>query len=131
MNATTKKISLFACLTIVSVALVGCEKKEGGGESSTNTVAKSQSKPIVVSSEGIAMDAKLKMAGLLAAADAVDGTVDRVVSKCAGCALGMNGKSDDTIKYEGYTMNFCAAGCRDHFNEDFKKSVLAMTVPGK
>lgn len=40
-------------------------------------------------------------------ADAADGKVDKVVSKCAGCALGMDGKAEHSAKLGDYTLHFC------------------------
>jgi len=51
----------------------------------------------------------------LAAADAADGTVDHVISKCATCRLGMDGVAQYTATYGGYEMHFCSAECRSSF----------------
>ena len=57
-------------------------------------------------------------ASVLAAADAHDGTVDHVVSECAGCALGMKGDPAHAVSHEGYEMHFCSASCKEHFEAE-------------
>jgi hypothetical protein len=46
----------------------------------------------------------------LAKADTADGTTDKIVHKCAGCALGMDGKADHAVKVGEYTLHLCD-GC--------------------
>jgi YHS domain-containing protein len=69
------------------------------------------------------------VAAQLAKADKADGTVDKVVHKCAGCSLGMDGKAEYELAVEGYKMHFCKQGCLDQFKGDPAKAVLAMKVP--
>ena len=45
-------------------------------------------------------------------ADAQDGTVDKVVSNCAGCQLGMPGKAEYSAKLGDYTLHLCDH-CKD------------------
>ena len=47
------------------------------------------------------------VADKLAKADAADGSVDKVVSKCLGCGLAMNGKRDRRHN-RGFTLHFCS-----------------------
>jgi hypothetical protein len=54
----------------------------------------------------------------LAAADAMDGEVDHIVSKCPGCSLLMGGKAEHSLALEDYSLHFCSATCREHFNAD-------------
>jgi hypothetical protein len=49
---------------------------------------------------------------ILASADAVDGTVDKVVSKCPGCRLGMDGHAEHSLLAHGYTLHFCSDTCK-------------------
>lgn len=65
----------------------------------------------------------------LAAADAYDGSPDKVVGKCAVCRLGMDGTADHVIKAHGYTLRFCKAGCKTKFGKDVDKSILTLKVP--
>lgn len=65
----------------------------------------------------------------LAKADALDGKTDKVVTKCAGCALGMDGKAEHSIAAHGYTLHLCSAHCKEDFSKDVDKSILAMELP--
>jgi len=69
------------------------------------------------------------VAAKLARADAVDGEEDLVVSKCAGCALGMAGKAEHALAVGQYSMHFCAAECKARFARDPGAAVLAMEIP--
>lgn len=68
------------------------------------------------------------VAAILAKADAVDGTTDKVVHKCAGCALHMDGKAEHAIAIEGYTMHFCKPACYDRFKADTAGEVLKLKI---
>lgn len=60
---------------------------------------------------------------ILAAADAHDGTADKVVSECGGCMLGMEGDPAHAVEHEGYTLHFCSESCADGFKADPAKGV--------
>jgi hypothetical protein len=53
----------------------------------------------------------------LAKADAVDGKVDKIVTKCGGCDLGMDGKSEIVLNVRDYKMQFCNPGCKERFEK--------------
>lgn len=61
-------------------------------------------------------------------ADAKDGTVDKVVHRCAGCALGMDGKAELSLKVQDYTMHFCKPKCVDKFAPDPATAILALKI---
>ena len=63
----------------------------------------------------------------LAKADAVDGKTDKVVSKCAGCALGMDGKAAHAANLGEYTVHFCDH-CADK-TKDVEKIGMALKLP--
>lgn len=65
----------------------------------------------------------------LAKADLVDGTEDKIVHKCGGCALGMNGSEDHKMKAGEYEMHFCSSYCLDVFEKDVNSAVAQMTMP--
>jgi len=67
----------------------------------------------------------------LAAADAADGTTDMIVMKCAGCGLGMDGKKENTLVVEEYSLYFCKPDCKDRFAEDRDTNILALAVSDK
>ena len=54
----------------------------------------------------------------LAAADAVDGTVDHVVTQCAGCGLGMSGDPSHAAQIGDYELHLCSSSCQENFVAD-------------
>ena len=64
----------------------------------------------------------------LAKADAKDGTVDKIVHKCAGCSLGMDGKAEHSIKVEDYTMHLCSPDCLARYQMDAGKELSALQI---
>jgi len=67
----------------------------------------------------------------LAKADLLDGKADKIVTRCASCALGMDGKAEHSLKALDYTMYFCTAGCAERFAKNMTESIEAMEVPDK
>ena len=65
----------------------------------------------------------------LAEADEFDGKTDKVVSKCASCTLGMDGKSEHALEVSGYTLHFCSEDCKTGFEKDTTKAILALKIP--
>lgn len=51
-------------------------------------------------------------------ADAMDGTEDKVVHKCAGCSLGMDGSAEHAVTVDGYELHFCSDSCKADFEKD-------------
>lgn len=113
-----------ACMVCLAFALIalGCDSKpsEGGGSGSGGGDKTSDAASLL---SGEAAKAKLT------AADALDGKTDKTLYKCAPCGFAMDGSADHTLSYEGFTMRFCSASCKDGFNKDLKKAIAAMTVP--
>jgi hypothetical protein len=72
---------------------------------------------------------KMKALPLLVAADKFDGKEDKIIARCASCALGMDGKKEHSLEFMDYTFHFCTADCRKKFGEDLVKSVLALKIP--
>ncbi len=105
---------LCSVLALTVLVAAGCESKketspEGTSDSSTGE--------------------KSGISAILVKADVVDGKADKVVQKCAGCALGMDGHEDHTIKAHGYTLRFCNGNCKKAFEKDTDKSILSMKIP--
>jgi hypothetical protein len=67
----------------------------------------------------------------LAKADAADGKVDKVISKCLTCMLGMEGRPENAATYGKYTLHFCSTTCKEKFLKDQEKAVLALKFPEK
>ncbi len=76
-----------------------------------------------------AKPATAAMAVKLDLADKVDGTEDKVVHKCAGCSLGMDGKKEMALQVGDYEMHFCKDACLAKFKDDTEKAVTALTIP--
>ncbi len=76
--------------------------------------------PIPVSASSIAK---------MAAADAFDGQVDKVVGKCPACALMMDGKPDFGIKLGDYKLQFCSDTCRKSYSRDPEDKLSLLKVP--
>lgn len=66
---------------------------------------------------------------LLAKADSYDGEEDKVVGKCAGCALAMDGSKDHQLSYGEYKMNFCSQYCADEFGKETAAKIIALNIP--
>jgi YHS domain-containing protein len=67
----------------------------------------------------------------LAKADAADGKVDKIVSRCLTCMLGMEGRPENAATYGGFTLHFCSTSCKEAFLSDPEKAVLALKFPEK
>ncbi|GAG26947.1 unnamed protein product, partial [marine sediment metagenome] len=65
----------------------------------------------------------------LAEADEFDGKTDKVVSKCASCTLGMDGKSEHSLEVSSYKLHFCSEDCKTGFGKDTTKAILALKIP--
>ena len=116
MMYTNWMIRATSCVAVslVAVAFAGCSKEAG--------------KPAPAPAPSVAADDPAVEA-ILAKADLVDGTADHRVSKCAGCALGMDGDPKHALKAGKYKLHFCSGPCKDTFAKDTNKSVLALNIP--
>jgi hypothetical protein len=70
-----------------------------------------------------------RMRDVLAKADQVDGTADKIVVKCAACDLAMDGAKEHALKVGEYTLLFCSDDCKQTFAKDLEKSVLSIKLP--
>jgi len=68
------------------------------------------------------------IAAVLAAADRMDGTEDKVVSQCPGCGLAMEGSADHDLEVAGYHLHFCSEDCKSRFAEHTDEAILALDV---
>lgn len=65
---------------------------------------------------------------ILATADMADGTADKVVSKCAGCKLGMDGKAEHAVLAHGYTLHFCSEACKARSEPDMNACISGLNM---
>ncbi len=113
MNRPSSRL-LVGGLAAVLCAVVGC-RKPSGTDGDAAALAEAAGHPEVVAK--------------LAAADAVDGSVDGVVAQCAGCRLGMAGSDEHTLTIGRYKMYFCSDHCRSGFTGDVAARILAISIP--
>ena len=66
---------------------------------------------------------------ILAKADAKDGSVDKVISKCVTCQLAMEGKREYSVTYGGYAVHLCSEECKKTFSRDPAKALQALSFP--
>jgi len=93
-------------------AFTGCRKDNNAGPAEP---AKAEANPQVIAK--------------LAKADLVDGNEDKVVHRCAGCWLGMDGDEAHVLVVGDYQLHFCSASCRDRFAKDVTGNTLALRIP--
>lgn len=116
----TRKLVPFSLASVVVVVaasflgLVGCSSGE----------RPSPSEPSAPVEEEPAID--VDAAAVLAMADRADGTADHVVSKCAACALAMEGDAQYAVEFEGYEVHLCSEGCKEHFEEAPRKVIATL-----
>lgn len=122
MLSRTRRLPLGGLLFLVMAVAVGC----GGQEGETAHQAEGAESHAAETTPAGDATVQAEMMTILAAADAVDGTEDKVVAKCAGCKLGMDGSADHALNVEQYEMHFCGADCKSRFEENTEQSVMAM-----
>jgi len=108
-------------MALLLAATPGCRKEEQASKEPAKEEVKAEK--VVDADTMAAVEAKL------AAADALDGNVDKVVSKCPNCALSMVGKSEHALLTSGYTLHFCSEDCKTRFEQDTTEAILALNIP--
>src|SRR5262245_54031716 len=99
-------MKIHTILSVLALSLVaGCTKD-----------SKAEVKPAPITTE---------MAAKLEKADAADGKTDKVVSKCIGCDLKMEGQEKNALKVGEYSLHMCD-GCYTKYKDDPSKSLAAM-----
>jgi len=99
----------YVLLLVAGLAAAGCKKAAPPPDTSA-----AASDPEVVA--------------MLAKADTVDGTEDKVVHRCASCRLGMDGSEKHALTVGEYEMYFCSAECKERFGKDVDKNILALVI---
>ena len=121
----TRSFRLSTCCLIPALLLVvaaGCPKEKAAD---TDAPSLAESAKSVKSNADIQAEVEAK----LAKADLLDGTADKVVTRCASCALKMDGSEAHALKVLDYTLYFCSERCASTFGEDTTKSILALEIP--
>ena len=135
----TRLTHLFVCgLTALAlVATPGCGKQDPAkSPAEPKTEAKPEARPEVKPDSGdqaaaIPKEMLPEVEAKLALADKLDGKVDKIVHRCANCALGMDGKPEFSLEAAGYTLHFCTERCRDSFGKDLANAILKLEIPEK
>ncbi len=125
MNQLTNKLGMLACLVGLALAGagVGCEEK--GPPADGISAGQPEATPTVSADDA---EVDTKVLGILGKADALDGKTDKVVSKCAGCGLSMDGDPAHAAKIGEFTLHLCSVECKADFEKDPSKAVLALKV---
>lgn len=137
-------------LAVVLAAVAGCPEKETATEEPAATVEVEKPAPTEAETEvekpapteppaktpiqapteaKTAAATEAEVQAKLAKADLVDGTADKIVSKCPACALKMDGKPEHALQVAGYTLYFCCADCKQGYEKDPTKAILALKIP--
>lgn len=109
-------------LPVFLVAVAGCPKEKAV---ETDAGSPTETAKSVKSDADIQAEVEAK----LAKADLLDGNADKIVTRCASCALAMDGSEAHSLKVLDYTLYFCTERCASTFGEDTTKAVLAMKIP--
>ncbi len=112
---------VIGCLAVAVMlaATPGCRKEKPAQKESAKKEVEAEK----------AVDTKAAVEAKLAEADEFDGETDKVVSKCASCALGKDGKSEHALEVSGHTLHFCSEDCKTGFEKDTTKAILALKIP--
>jgi YHS domain-containing protein len=135
----TYRLTWCLAVTLAFAVTAGCKKEEAPPSEKPAAAAVTTEKVAVPEKEvvpkveeltkGVAAELQADVEARLAKADALDGTVDKVVSKCPACRLAMDGKSEHALEVAGYTLHFCSDQCKAKFAQDPTKEVLALKIP--
>jgi len=125
-----QRIYLVIVISLSMTLLLGCGKREekttiGSGEEATTEIVE----PAESGTVEIDANVQAEVESKLAEADELDGTSDKIVHRCASCALGMDGKSEHSLEVTGYTLHFCSGHCKEGFAENVTKSILDLEIP--
>ena len=114
---------------LITATMTGC----GGGETDIESAADEMAAEAGDAVEGAVEEVgtELNEAALmvLAKADAFDGTEDMIVSKCASCALAMDGNAEYAAHLGEYELHFCNEECMTKFNENPVETLTTMELP--
>lgn len=118
--------TVFTLLMIILLAMLftAC-----GGQEAETVEAEPAAEPAEAVAEEAPVVDEAMMVAVLEKADAFDGTTDQVVSKCASCAMMMDGKAEHAVEVAGYTMHFCNDHCKETFEANVEEAVVALQIP--
>jgi hypothetical protein len=122
-----KRIAIWSLLLLTVALLAGCAEQATPPveEAAAEPVAEPVPEEVVPAAFEMTPDLEAK----LAAADLSDGAEDKVVARCPGCGLAMDGSAEHAAHAGDYALHFCSETCMDAFSEDMAASLMAMAVP--
>jgi hypothetical protein len=125
-----KRICSTIPVIVLAMLLLGCgEREDKNSVQPHEDTAGGTSDDIKSDVAALDADARAAVEEKLAKADKLDGTTDKIVHRCAVCALGMDGKSELALEVADYTLHFCSEGCRKAFSKNVTKSILDLEIP--
>ncbi len=128
MSHRMRKLGQAGCAAaglMIAMVILGC-----GEEKAPTTAPAADEKPATTTPAASAAPTA-GVTAMLAKADAVDGKTDKVVSKCPGCGLAMDGDPAHASTVGDYKVHLCSADCKKAFDGDPSKVVLALEIPEK
>lgn len=114
----------YLAAAFVLITLAGCGKEEAATK---DTEAKAKEAAGLVQEQAATDEAAVL--AKLALADELDGTADKIIKRCPGCGLKMDGKSEHATEVSGYTIYFCSGSCQEEFAKDLTQSILFLEIP--
>ena len=118
-----KRTLVLGAVLLLTAILPGC------GEPSTTYDDSAATEPATEAAMPASFEMTEELGAKLAAADRADGEEDKVVSKCPGCSLAMDGSHEHAFPAGEYSLHFCSDSCKDRFTDDLEQSVIALAVP--
>lgn len=125
--ASRASLASLGVILAFSLATTGCS--DGSSESSAPAAAPAPPAAAAPATPAPMAPSALtteEATAILAKADALDGTTDQVVSKCAGCMLAMDGKPEHALTAHGYTLHFCADTCKANAEPKLDRVIAAL-----
>jgi len=121
------RIAIWSLLLLTVALLAGCAEQTT--PPAEEAAAEPAPEPVAEEVVPAAFEMNPALEAILAKADLVDGAEDKVVARCPGCGLGMDGSADHAVHAGDYTLHFCSEQCKEAFSEDLAGSLMAMAIP--
>ena len=132
MKQNFARASWIGLVLFCLILTVGC----GGYESGDTATEPSEETTVAteVAEEEAALESVIEIpapmaeivGAVLAKADAADGTTDKVVANCPGCALAMEGNPDHVLHIADHELHFCSEDCKAQFTENAVENLIAL-----
>ncbi len=118
----------FLVICLAALAMFGCNQAGEQTADATQETAKPAPKPEPPAQKTTVSP---ELAAQLAKAELADGTEDKVVGKCASCALHMDGKPEHSVAMADYELHMCSDACAKNYSEDGESKLLALEIAGE